>query len=117
MATMGNYASKKIDDLRKAFFDSKTEREFFLKLMENPTERERHEELKTWPGEKLYKEAMKIIGGFEEGKYNDEEAEKAEYKLVHYLGALVALQRVAIRGVVPGENGPKDKVIEPGKRR
>ena len=56
-------------------------------------ERDIHEDLTKKHAGHLYKRAKSLIKKVEAGKVSEEELEKVEYKIVHYLAAIEDLQK------------------------
>lgn len=94
MATIGNNQNPDASYMRDSFFDSEEEKEFFKELLKDPKERKIHERLEEKDAQKLFKKAKEIHANVEQGLYNEEEMEEAEYLLAHLLAAIKDLELV-----------------------
>ena len=92
MATVGNNDNQKYADLRDSFF-SESEREHFNEVMKNPEERAIHAEMLKQKASELYRKAMDLIVRVERGEFNDEQMEKVEYQIAHYLAGIVDFEK------------------------
>ena len=95
MATIGNNASGKAAFLRDSFFDS-AEQQYLEELMECRGERELHHQLLHEHADKLYKKACDLIVRVELGEFNEEQMEKVEYVISHYLAGIEDLHQEMI---------------------
>ena len=95
MATVGNNTSAKHEQLREAFF-TEGEKEQFKKVMSNPKDQRIHSKILEEKAETLYKKAMDLIKRVELGEFNDEQMEKVEYAISHYLAGIEDLHQELI---------------------
>lgn len=93
MAIKGNNSNQQYSFVRDSFF-SESEKKFFTKLLEDPTEMKIHSKLLTQKVELLYKKAVKLISRVEAGEFNEKQMANVEYMIAHYLAAIEDFERV-----------------------
>lgn len=87
MATVGNNNNGEYSHLRDSFF-TKGEEEQFKQRMQEPKEQIIHHSLLKQNVDKLYEKAMDLVQRVEQGEFNEEEMEKVERAIAHYLAAI-----------------------------
>lgn len=97
METIGNNTSAEYARVRDVFFGSEGERKNFENLMQNPNEREIHTELLKKSADKLYEMAMDLINRVECGEFNQEQMERVEREIAHYLAAIEDVQLALVK--------------------
>ena len=95
MATIGRNTSKKIADLRDAFFDSH-EKDYIEKLYATPEGKALYAKMLRKSVEELYKKAKQLINEVELGMYDEEQMYEAEFKIAFCLAAIEDAQLARI---------------------